>query len=168
MPGEVASDFRDTVVIFECRIRLRSFGGVASCHLGRDPSADRFPRISKYVVSCRPFALFQRLQTKSVKMCGRGAPNWSIWRSQCSSGHGPCNRPRGWPNCRPSGPGFMGAAFWGLFGKQLNFCLPCRLPEAWYLRDFSLAGRCDVFCSYSMEPKVGVSRRRDALLGKWP
>ena len=116
--GEVACDFCDTVVIFQCQIWWMSFAGAALCHLGRGRAPDRFPIISKCVVSREPFTHFRRLQTRSVKKCGRGASNFMNLRTWGSRGHGPGNPPRDCQNSRPSGAGSAGAAFEGLRCKN--------------------------------------------------
>ena len=75
--GEVACNFCDTVVIFQCQIWWMSFAGAASCHFGRGRPSDHFPRIQKCAVWRRQFAHFRRLQTRRVKKCGRVAPDLS-------------------------------------------------------------------------------------------
>ena len=119
--GEVACDFCDTVVIFQCQIWWISFAGAALCHFGRGRAPGHFPKFKKCVVSRRLFAHSRRLQTRSVKKCRRGTSNLINLRTWGSRGHGAGNPPRDCQNSWPSGAGCAGAAFEGLCRKNKFF-----------------------------------------------
>ena len=53
------------------------WGGPLS--FGAGPGPDRFPIISKCVVSCKPFAHFRRLETRSVKKWRRALQSSLIY-----------------------------------------------------------------------------------------